>query len=230
MGMRHMADVNTYDAITFESVRKFLNPGMTLYDIGAYDGITSVIAAKIVGPENVVIVEPAEMNWTTIRAFWKAHHLADPKATYAGFLDERDKEGLDTRSVVNIGSFPDEANHSLVAQFEEGLNFRLLNDRGKYDVVAARPSMKFDSLAGIVGPPDGILMDVEGAEYLVLHGAEQTLLVQKPFVWISIHPKFMLERFMHKANYVHEYLEALGYEGTLLVSDHEEHWFFQRKP
>ena len=52
-----------YEPVNFGHVRRYLRPGMLVYDIGAYDGITSVIDAECVGGENVVIIEPGEKRW-----------------------------------------------------------------------------------------------------------------------------------------------------------------------
>lgn len=225
VGMKHIAA--EYEPKNFQSFRETMKPGQLVYDIGAYDGITSVIAGQTVGASNVVIIEPAEMNWATIRAYWQAHDLSAPRATYAGFLSEADKSGLDPKSVVVVGGFPVEAEKSSVAQYEEGLNFRLLNDRTFYPEVAARPNLTLDTVASIAGMPAGITMDVEGAEFLVLQGAVEVLKAAHPRLWISVHPDFMRERFHHDPVALHIFLNRLGYKETLLAKDHEEHWLWE---
>jgi hypothetical protein len=222
------SDIRTrYEPNVFNSVRKLLPPGSLIFDVGAYDGITSDILATIVGPENVVIVEPGEMDWATIWAYWNAHGHGAPRATYAGFLNDSDRPGLDPRSVVHVGKFPPEADQSIVAQAEEGLNFRLLSDREKYPEVMARPWLKLDTVTSIVGSPAGVVMDVEGAELLVLRGAEETLRSNRPFVWAEIHPKLMHDFFMMSDFNLHVLMQELGYQETLLGSKiNEEHWLF----
>lgn len=226
MGMKHSAA--EYEPKNFQSFRDTMKPGQLIYDIGAYDGITSVIAGQTVGGSNVVIIEPAEMNWATIRAYWDAHNLSSPRATYAGFLSEVDKIGLDPKSVVVMGDFPAEVDTSSVAQYEEGLNFRLLSDRTFYPEVAARPNLTLDTVASIAGVPAAITMDVEGAEMLVLQGALEILRAAHPRLWISVHPDFMRERFQQDVAFMHMFLSRLGYKETLLAKDHEEHWLWER--
>jgi len=227
-----MGDLNTnmrerYEPSVFNSVRGLLKPGELVFDVGAYDGITSDILATIVGPENVVIVEPGEMDWGTIRAYWNAQGHVAPRATYAGFLNDTDRPGLDPRSVVHVGKFPPEAEQSIVAQAEEGLNFRLLSDREKYPEVMARPWLRLDTVVSITGTPAGIVMDVEGAELLVLRGAEETLKSGRPLVWVEVHLKQMPEFFGTSDVELHAFMKGLGYRETLLDNAIQEHWLFE---
>jgi FkbM family methyltransferase len=228
MGMKHLIERErgSYDRETFNSVRERLSPGDILFDVGAYDGITSVIASEIVGPRSVVIIEPGEMNWGTIRAYWQANTSDLPHATYAGFLSDEDKDASVCRGVYR-GAFPPESYQYPVSEWEEHSNFRLLNDRNSFSAVARLPYMKLDTLAWVTDPPRGILMDVEGAELLVLRGAKETLQYRRPFVWASIHPQFMQDRFGHDVRQLRQTMEAWGYCGELLADDHEQHWFFK---
>lgn len=229
MSMKHFEeDQSGYDQQTFESVAERLKPGDLSYDVGAYDAITSAKLAKVVGAENVVIIEPGEMNWATIRAYWAAHNFPAPRATYCGFLNDEDRFGVIPARLVNIGAFPVEADKNpYVSYNEEGLNFRVLEDRTKYPEVGAIPWIKLDSLAHIVGEPKGIIMDVEGAELQVLKGAEKTLRNAKPLVWASVHPKHMPQHFNQTTEMLHNYMRGVGYRGTLLADDHEQHWLFE---
>lgn len=221
--MKHLIENerNQYDKATFDVVREKLSQGDLVYDVGAYDAITSVIVSEIVGSSNVVIIEPAEMNWGTIRSYWLANTSALPRATYAGFVSNKD-----TNYTVYKNEFPPEANWYPPSEFEEHSNFRLLNDRHIPEVVKL-PEIKLDTMARIVGPPKGVLVDVEGAEFLVLEGAQKVIEEFHPIFWVSVHPKFMLERFAHKAEYLYEFMEGWGYKSTLIADDHEMHWMFE---
>jgi FkbM family methyltransferase len=224
MGMKHFIGVERerYDKATFDDVRKTLTRGDTVYDVGAYDAITSVIAAEIVGASNVVIIEPAYVNWGTIREYYVQNTSGLPRATFAGFLSNTDTEW---GANVYQSSFPPESDWYPVSEYEEHSNFRLLNDRHIPEVVQL-PQMKLDTLASRVGPPKGVLIDVEGAELLVLQGAEKTIEEFHPTFWVSIHPKFMLDRFGMGEGLLHTYMENWGYKSTLLADDHEQHWRF----
>jgi FkbM family methyltransferase len=232
MAMKHFHENmrERYEPLVFQSVRETMKHGDLVYDIGAYDGITSAIIAEIVGPRNVVIIEPAEMNWATIKAYWEAHKFgAIPRATYSGFLSDSDKPGIDPAVLVYTDRFPPEADTHAISQNEEGLNFRLLDDRSKYPVVAARPWLTLDHLARLAGRPTGIVMDVEGAELVVLKGAKDTLRWSCPTLWIEVHTRFMKERFGHSPEELFKFLADLGYEKTFLGSPINEHWKFTYK-
>lgn len=216
-----------YESINFDHVRKMLKPGMLVYDIGAYDGITSVIDAECVGASNVVIVEPGEMNWATIEAYWRGNNLSNPRATYAGFLSDADKPAIIPRNVIFRDDFPPEAKKFPARSTEDGLNFRVLEYRSLYPEVAALPWLKLDTLALHAGSPDAITMDVEGAELLVLKGADKALRTAS-YLWISVHPKHMREHFGQTPEELHGFLRVAGYAGTLVTNDHEEHWFYEK--
>ena len=221
MGMKH--DMMQYEQIRFGSIQKLMKPGMLVYDIGAYDGISSALIAQAVGGSNVVIVEPSETNWATIRAYWEARKFDVPRATYAGFLGNRNKLNWAPRFAVNIGKFPAEADQFPISYAEEHSRFRSIQNPEH------RPCMTLDVLSRIVGPPDGITMDVEGAEFLVLIGSQVVLSVDRPIVWVSIHPQFMKERFGDDPNLLHKFMADFGYKETLLDVDQEEHWLFEPK-
>jgi len=222
--MKNLFDEYRYEPHLFDSIKQLLKPGSTFYDIGAYDGITSIPPAQHLGGENVVIIEPGEMNWATIRARWEAHKLAPPRATFAGFMDSINKLGVDPRAVVYKNGFPPEAHKFRVAEQEEGLNFRVLEYRALYPEVAAIPSLTLDTVISIAGVPAGIQMDVEGAELLVLQGAQYTLKEYHPVVWVSVHPNHMRTHFKQEPQELHDFMKSLGYSSTLVANSHEEQW------
>ena len=214
-----------YEEANFTSVQKHLKPGMLAYDIGAYNGETSVLIAQAVGAENVVIVEPSEVNWPNIEERWWAEVKGLPCATFPGFIEAIDKRHSDCE--VYRKQFPPAAKGSLLP--EDKLEFRWLHYRDEDPNVEARPRLSIDTLAAIVGFPHGIVMDVEGSELLALHGAVGVLEISHPHLWVSIHPEFMKERFNHTAGELHAFLVSLGYVGELLFDGHEQHFHFFAK-
>lgn len=208
-----------YEEIHFRSVQQSLKPGDLTYDIGAYDGTTSVLIAEAVGHENVVIIEPAEVNWGNI----KKNFGGIPAACFPGFLDSHDKEGSADHVVFN--AFPPESSAPELA--EDRLEFRWLHYRDVDPMVANLPALSLDNLAIMIATPvAGLTMDVEGAEFEVLRGAAGVLSHYHPLVWVSVHPEFMVERFATQPQQLFEFMRSLGYESELLTKDHEEHWKF----
>lgn len=211
-----------YEPEHFGSVRHMLRPGNLTFDIGAYDATTSILIADKVGPENVVLIEPAEANWANIKQNWEKEISIRPRATFAGFVDAVDKPG--SENLVFHRTFPPESKSKILD--EKNLEFRWLHyidvDKG----VADRPRLTIDTLTRLIGPPRGITMDIEGAELRALKGATVTLTSFQPYVWISVHPQFMKERFNDDAEDLHTFMAKLGYINKILKIDHEEHWFY----
>lgn len=69
--------------------------------------------------------------------------------------------------------------------------------------------------------------DVEGAELLVLRGAQKLLKQCSPHILLSVHPP-ALPSYGHSVSDVRQYLEAAGYQIKVLAVDHEEHWWCEK--
>ncbi len=69
-----------------------------------------------------------------------------------------------------------------------------------------------------------IKCDVEGAEQLVLSGAEGLLRRAHPDLLLSVHPP-ALPDYGHSKEGVLAFLENLGYDIRCIAVDHEEHWW-----
>jgi FkbM family methyltransferase len=150
----------------------FLQPGMTVYDVGANVGFYSVISSRIVGPSGrVVAFEPLDENVRSIR------HNADLN----GF-DRLQVQGL------ALGKIDGHAQFSL----SSNSNWGMLASVGTPDAAAGSRTVRvarLDSLikeGGLV-PPGLMKIDVEGAEADVLEGAEQTLRTARPILFIDLH-------------------------------------------
>jgi FkbM family methyltransferase len=75
--------------------------------------------------------------------------------------------------------------------------------------------------------PTLIKCDVEGAELLVLYGAEKLLQKNSPTLLLSVHPP-ALPNYGHSTEDVRKYLERFGYTIQVLAIDHEEHWWCEK--
>lgn len=204
----------------FHSMRDNLSHGDVLFDVGTEQGWTNLLYARFVGPQNIVLIEPTKEFWPNIKATWERNYISfemnyndPPLATYDGLLSNRT---TDTRR--GLTRWPAPADGPLI-------------DRNKYQYIHANednvPEMRLDDLAGMVGTPDAITMDVEGAELLVLQGASRVLADRHPKVWISIHPDLGLRDYGVDPEQVIEFMENLDYTATFLAEDHEQHWYFQ---
>lgn len=206
----------------FESMQKHLHYGDTFYDVGAEHGwISAVIAREFVGAENMVLFEPSPEFWVNIRRTWKWNNLNNPAACWAGFVGEE----TSVAKLPNAGDWPPEADASKPE--EPAMAYRSLTHPANI------PTVRIDDfVAASKLWPNAINIDVEGAELLVLRGAENELreVSEQTIrnVWVSVHPDLMAN-FGHTPEMLYEYMADCGWKGEHLGTDHEEHWHFTRR-
>ena len=195
------------------SMREHLEQGMVLFDVGTEQGWCNLVYANMVGPENMVLVEPTPEFWPNIRATWERNYGVEPRACYDGLFSDKT---VDARTTF-VG-WPQRSTGPLI-------------DRNKYQYIHEHsdgiPEIRLDDFVertGII--PNAITMDVEGAELAVLDGADATLEQHHPLLWISIHPEMAERHYGHGPHDIFDYLDALGYNSEFLAEDHEEHYFF----
>lgn len=215
---RPLADWDVFDyweRERLDSMKKHLKYGDILFDIGTEQGWCNLIYAEFVGAENMVLIEPTREFWGNIIHTWYKNYEVSPLACYWGLFDTKTSDNYD-----NGFSIWEDARHDPII------------DRNKYQYIHESSSDiphitldKYVAETGIV--PDALTMDVEGAELLVLKGAEQTLKEQKPKLWVSIHPDLGERDYQTTKQMTIDYLEKLGYVGEHLATDHEEHWYFK---
>lgn len=196
------------------SMQKHLKQGEVLFDIGTEQGWCNLVYAQFVGPENMVLIEPTFEFWANIKKTWDKNFDVPPLACYWGLFDSKTRDDYDKGFDI-----------WLKADAEQ------IIDRNKYQYIHESESKtthieldKYVAETGIV--PDALTMDVEGAELLILRGAEKTLREHHPKVWISIHPDLGLRDYEITKEMTLDFMESLGYVGEHLSTDHEEHWYF----
>lgn len=207
------------------SIKSNLKKGDVLFDIGAEHGWLSVIYAQFVGGENMVLFEPTPEFWPNIKATWEANHLAIPRANMWALVGSESAAppSLAGNTVKSLGvkEWPDAAN---TGQLISKLAYRYLHDPGHVDQT---PTISIDDFVDITGiVPGALTMDTEGAEILVLKGAEKTLREHKPLVWASLHPDLAIRDGYGDIQNVHDFMASLRYLSKHLATDHEEHWLY----
>lgn len=227
-----------WEACRFRSMQRHLRYGDTFFDVGTEHGwISAIIAREFVGAENMVLFEPGPDMWINIRKIWEYNGLATPRACWDGFV------GLDTDSVLVhelgsgdvdlavvdvlpvVGDWPKCANASKpeVGGMPYG---SLLSNSSRATITID------DFIVETKAYPKAINIDVEGAELLVLRGAQNEL--DDPegveHVWVSIHPDLM-EAFGHIPEDIFAFMAKRDYgrwQHEHLGTDHEEHHHFWR--
>lgn len=194
---------------------KNLRQGMMLYDVGTEQGWLNLAYAKMVRPENMVLIEPTPIFWPNIKQIWERNFTSKPFYNVPALVGEAEK------GAVNIThAWPAQANGDIV-------------DKNAYTYIHDNldnvPMTTIDAIARATTPPDAITIDIEGAELLALKGAVNTLKTHQPLVFVSIHPDLGERDYDLKDEQVQEFLAQFGYDSLHLATDHEQHWFFYPK-
>ena len=208
----------------FDSMIATLREGDVVFDIGTEFGWWSALLAKVTQAQ-MVLIEPTPEFWPGIKAVWEKNGLQGPRATaWALMGDKLDTAGGADGEVFMTsvpGAWPTAAESG---QIIDKIAYRYLHDG---EDTKATPMITVDDFVlntEIV--PIALTMDTEGAEILVLRGAERTLRQYHPIVWASIHPDLAIRDGYGDVQNVHDLMASLGYVGHWLATDHEEHWVF----
>jgi FkbM family methyltransferase len=177
---------------------RLINPGDTVIDVGANIGDHTIAYMRSVGPDGRVIAfEP------------------DPECFACCVLNCNTFDGM-----YNAAALDRRGNVGLNLVSNRGENFVLLDQPG----------------GGILGFPiddldldrcDLIKIDVEGAELLVINGAEQTIRRHAPTIVCEL-VESQLKRFAVTIEEVKARLSQLGYDGLPLVPGETRDWIFRQ--
>lgn len=198
-----------------ESMRSNLKKGDILFDIGSEQGWCNLVYAAMVSPENMVLIEPTPEFWPNIKALWEKNYpKVMPLACYSGFFaDKSDKK----QKIPHNKHWPFDSDGDLI----DRNSYRYVNEHKDIQKITIDD---YVSLTGII--PDALTMDTEGAELLILRGAEKTLRKYKPKVWVSEHLDLQDKNFGIKEQEIADYMKKLGYQREFLARDHEEHIYY----
>lgn len=216
---RPLADWDVFDnweAERTRSMAKHLEQGDILFDIGAEMGWLSVVYAQMVHPSNIVLFEPTAEFWPNIEAIWHKNFDCEPLATHHGLVSDKTTD----KTVLDFNRWPKVARGDLI----DKLAYTYIHDNEN-----ETPEITIDEYVkqtGIV--PNALTIDTEGSELLILKGAKHTLARRNLKVWVSVHPDLGLENYGVDKYAVYDYMKEQGYQGSIIATDHEEHWYFTR--
>ncbi len=160
----------TWEPEVLRAVTATVNPGMTVIDIGAHIGYYTLLFAKCVGPDGrVAAFEPLPVNFELLKKNIQLNEL-----TYVQAFSQ----AVFSRNEEIILTVPDDLPHSGDASAYHG-------GGGKQFRVPAIALDTFCDSASL--RPDILKLDVEGAEYDVLIGAERTIDRYRPKLLIELH-------------------------------------------
>ena len=146
---------------------KAVQPGMTVFDIGAHAGFYSLLASVLVGPGGrVVAFEPLPRNIKFLMEHLRLNRVHNVQVVEAAVADVDGVAPFDT----GIGS-----------------SFGHLANQGQLEVRTVTLDSMIDR--GRIPAPHVIKIDVEGAEYRLLTGAANTLNEHHPVLFLATHGK-----------------------------------------
>jgi FkbM family methyltransferase len=135
-----------------------------VFDVGAHVGFHALLASRLVGPEGrVIALEPLPQNVDIMKELLSKNRCANVECRQAA---------------VSLGS-------GQVKVFAPGSSAQASLQPCEGSAIQVT-SVTLDELSKITGPPDFVLMDIEGAEVDALRGAASLLNSPNP-------PKFLIE-------------------------------------
>jgi FkbM family methyltransferase len=159
-GVRHLVPHENEPSL-FNFLRAEIRPGDVVFDVGSFLGTYAVMAARWAGPQGrVVAFEPSPETFHLLE-----RHLA--------------MNGVARQVVARLAAVGERAGRRELMVFRDEPYRNMLATGGKTSSSAIADVITLDEAARELGrPPDWIRMDVQGAEFDVLAGA-QTLLRER---------------------------------------------------
>lgn len=144
-----------------------IKPGSTVYDIGANVGYFSLLASILVGESGKVFAfEPLPRNVEFLRKHISINKLSNIEVIEAAVSSQSGEAFFDLGASTAMGHLSDSG----------GLEIQMVS---LDDMVSA----------GEIKPPDYIKLDVEGAEYDALRGAEAVIDKFQPVLFLDTHQR-----------------------------------------
>jgi FkbM family methyltransferase len=161
-------------------VRRIVQPGMCVWDIGANLGILSVFAAYRVGPQGAVYALEADPGYAHLvfRSSRRLSQAYQPVNVLCAAIANR--SGILEFAVAQKGH----ARNKLLELADES-----------FEVEAKKmvPAFRGDDLLEVWRPPDFVKMDVEGAELSALQGSTRLLQNARPVFYVEVSPTNQVE-------------------------------------
>lgn len=194
------------------SMRDNLGEGDIVFYVGSEEGEMPALC-QMWGAK-VVLFEPNDRVWPNTKVIYDANHLETPLAVFSGFAANQTSE----RAPLILNGWPESAFGEVIHDH----GFKELRDPQNI------PQVKIDDLVeqhNII--PTAISLDVEGSEWEVLRGAEQTMRQYHPKIWLSLHPEFLHEQYNEWGAELRRWLMDLGYKEELIDYPlHEVHLYY----
>ena len=191
-----MVTKDFFESRELKKIHKYISPGMAFLDIGTNIGNHSLYFASVLKAKKVYAFEPVKLTHSILKKNISLNELEDVVTIFEcglGSANTRAEIIYDGLQDNNLGG-------TALSQCNDGEM-----------VIRQLDFFKFPEKI------DFVKMDVERMEAQVLAGAKETILKDKPVLWIEI--------FEDKYKQVYEILADLGYTQTEILT--ENNYIFQ---
>ena len=201
-----------YESEIFKWISQFLEKNDCFIDIGAHVGYYSVLAAKIVGSKGKVFAfEPELSNYQKTLENITLNHLNNIKLFNLAVASETKQ----TQIFVNQDN---DGGHALWDVGKHPFNKKSLNNQTMQNTQLSTLD-NILSQSGNITNLKMIKIDTEGAELNVIKGAVNTIgKYDVPYIICEIN-RFGLQQMGTNETELREFINSLGYETYLLVSN-----------
>jgi FkbM family methyltransferase len=196
-----------YEPGLFKFIERNCPPGSTFLDCGAHFGLFSVVASKAVGERGKVFAfEPMPDVRAILESVVSLNECGNVRIRPEAVSRDRGKA-----TFFQTGNEASNAN-SLVKQEKHGGGIDV--DLISIDEIRNEEGLKIAC----------VKIDVEGAEYDLLQGASDTLSIDRPALFLSLHPSALKNADVPLSN-IWIYLEDHGYSLELDGEPVSNSWF-----
>ncbi len=185
---QHLVSIGkSFEADILQVFVGLIRPGSVILDIGANVGLYSLLGSELVGPEGRILsFEPEPNTYEVLLKNLSVNRINNVSAL---------PMALSERNGMVVLAVPEEVK----AKFEYGDSYLSMKPADDDKSPAAIPCRRLDEVLVEmnIAKVDVIKLDVEGAEYLCLCGAERLLKgVQKPVILLEC-DEILSRRFGH---------------------------------
>lgn len=221
----------TWEATRLESMYDLVQPGWTVFDVGAEEGDFTALYRQWVGDTGTIVaIEPSPCYWPAIRATWEINGFTDPPLCVPAFAGDHtyvpewgDKWNEDQAAFIGIAE--DGWPRASIGEIIPDCGFRALCERQP-----DTPGWRMDDLADHLGViPDALTFDIEGAEWHALSGCERLVAPDgpRPVFWVSVHDENMINAYGKQFSDIIRLVISWNYDYRYIGSHGgEDFWMF----
>ena len=193
-----IASYGFYEPRLAACCRKYLNPALDAIDVGANVGFYSNLMAKSLKGRRILAIEPTKNALARLATNLARNCVQDSVTIYEGVAS-------DENGYLEINSILGKEEYSSLSELVHP------STRGQPTVKASVASSTLDSLVKEHGlRPGFIKIDVEGAEYRVLKGGQESLSNFRPVILSELSNTLLVQNGS-SADQVMSFVRSLGY-------------------